>query len=391
MKVLMVEPGKSPYETEIEGGLESLQAAVGGDIQATYPFDDLVGLICNDEGKLIGLPLNRALYDDEGHLYDIVPGNFLIVGLGEEDFTDLPADLIEKYTERFKYPEKFFRLAGEIVAVKQPLPPEEKQQPASVMEEPGRDDIRLDDTTDLAFDLDEFFRQNSGAYADLYPDSHAEKERMADELLSGDTGKIRMRLAAFEREEHMEGETAPLLARISSYEKEYGISTYSIYQLGLSDNTDNLRFMSLDWLESKGFSVDRDHYQMVYARQREPGETLEDIYRRFNIDMYNTSVTKGTQESHGRNFQKLGKDLMSVDELAVMDGGKCLLQIRGVRPFLSRKYDITRHPNYRLLSDFNEKNAFDIEKFLSTKMPMRPGELYRNYEVTAEDLEAPAI
>ena len=109
------------------------------------------------------------------------------------------------------------------------------------------------------------------------------------------------------------------------------------------------------------------------------------------IDMYNTSVTKGTQESHGRNFQKLGKDLMSVDELAVMDGGKCLLQIRGVRPFLSRKYDITRHPNYRLLSDFNEKNAFDIEKFLSTKMPMRPGELYRNYEVTAEDLEAPAI
>ena len=109
------------------------------------------------------------------------------------------------------------------------------------------------------------------------------------------------------------------------------------------------------------------------------------------IDMYNTSVTKGNQESHGQNFQKLGKDLMSVDELAVMDGGKCLLQIRGVRPFLSRKYDITRHPNYRLLSDFNEKNAFDIEKFLSTKLPMRPGELYRNYEVTAEDLEAPAI
>ena len=77
---------------------------------------------------------------------------------------------------------------------------------------------------------------------------------------------------------------------------------------------------------------------------------------------------------------------MSVDELAVMDGGKCLLQIRGVRPFLSRKYDITRHPYYRLLSDFNEKNAFDIEKFLSTKMSVRPGELYRNYEVTAEEM-----
>ena len=109
------------------------------------------------------------------------------------------------------------------------------------------------------------------------------------------------------------------------------------------------------------------------------------------IDMYNTSVTKGTQESHGQNYQKLGKDLMSVDELAVMDGGKCLLQIRGVRPFLSRKYDITKHPNYKYLSDYAPKNAFDIEKFLSTKMPMRPGELYRNYEVTAEDLEAPAV
>ena len=106
------------------------------------------------------------------------------------------------------------------------------------------------------------------------------------------------------------------------------------------------------------------------------------------IDMYNTSVTKGTQESHGQNYQQLGKDLMSVDELAVMDGGKCLLQIRGIRPFLSRKYDITKHPNYKYLSDYNPKNAFDIEKFLSTRLPVRPGELYRNYEITAEDLAA---
>ena len=109
------------------------------------------------------------------------------------------------------------------------------------------------------------------------------------------------------------------------------------------------------------------------------------------IDMYNTSVTKGSQESHGQNFQKLGKDLMSVDELAVMDGGKCLLQIRGVRPFLSRKYDITKHPNYKYLSDYAPKNAFDIERFLSTRLLVSPGELYRNYEVTAEDLEAPAV
>lgn len=128
MKVLMVEPGKLPYETEIAGGLESLQAAVGGDIQAVYPYDDPVALICNEEGKFMGLPLNRALYDDEGRMYDIVAGNFLIVGLGEEDFTDLPAELMEKFSEQFKCPEKFARIAGEIIAVKQPATNERQEK-----------------------------------------------------------------------------------------------------------------------------------------------------------------------------------------------------------------------------------------------------------------------
>ena len=128
MKVLMVEPGKSPYGTEIEGWLASLQEAVGGDIQATYPYEDMVALICNEEGKYMGLPLNRALYDEEGRMYDIVAGNFLIVGLGEEDFTDLPADLMEKFSEQFKYPEKFARIAGEIIAVKQPATNERQEK-----------------------------------------------------------------------------------------------------------------------------------------------------------------------------------------------------------------------------------------------------------------------
>lgn len=129
MKVLMVEPGKSPYAAEIESGLKSLQAAVGGDIQAVYPYEDPVALICNEEGKLMGLPLNRALFDDDGHIYDIVSGNFLIVGLGEEDFTDLSPDLMEKYGEQFKYPEKFARIAGEIIAVKQPATNEHREKP----------------------------------------------------------------------------------------------------------------------------------------------------------------------------------------------------------------------------------------------------------------------
>ena len=115
MKVLMVEPGKSPYAAEIESGLKSLQAAVGGDIQAVYPYEDPVALICSDEGKLMGLPLNRALFDDDGHVYDIVSGNFLIVGLGEEDFTDLSPDLMEKYGEQFKYPKNLQGLPARLL------------------------------------------------------------------------------------------------------------------------------------------------------------------------------------------------------------------------------------------------------------------------------------
>lgn len=286
MKVLMVEPGKAPYEAEIESGLNSLQAAVGGDIQPVYPYEDPVALICNDEGKLMGLPLNRALHDEDGNIYDIVAGNFLIVGLGEESFTTLPADLMEKYRQQFEHPEQFIRIAGKILAVKQPVPSleeQEEQRAQMAAQEALQEEIRLEDSTDLAFDLDVFFRQYSGDYADMYPDFHEEKERMADELLSGQTGKIRMRLAAVIQEEHLDNEAGTLLARIAAYEKEYGIRACSIYQLDLSDSTDGLRFMSLDWLEKKGLPVDRDNYQMVYATELSPGETLEDIYRRFNI------------------------------------------------------------------------------------------------------------
>ena len=106
------------------------------------------------------------------------------------------------------------------------------------------------------------------------------------------------------------------------------------------------------------------------------------------IDMYNTSVTKGTQESHGQNFQKLGKELASVDELAVLDGSKCILQLRGVRPFLSDKYDITRHPNYKYLSDFDKKNAFNIERFLSTKLKLKQGEQFEAFEIETPGGEA---
>ena len=122
LTVLVVEPMEEPYVKEIDPGLHALQAEVGGDIAASYPFDNPVGLVLNDEGKLIGLDLNRSLRDEHGEIYDIVAGTFLVVGLGPESFASLPPDMIQKYTEHFKRPELFASINGQIVSV--PVEPE---------------------------------------------------------------------------------------------------------------------------------------------------------------------------------------------------------------------------------------------------------------------------
>ena len=97
------------------------------------------------------------------------------------------------------------------------------------------------------------------------------------------------------------------------------------------------------------------------------------------------------RNSHGLNYQKLGKELMTQDEIAVMDGGKCILQLRGVRPFFSDKYDITQHPNYKYLSDFDKKNAFDVERYMSTRPAIvKPDEPFDIYEIDLSDEDAAA-
>ena len=140
MMVLVVEPMKEPYLKEIDLGLHSLQADVGGDIAASYPFSDPVGLVCNDEGKLIGLELNRGLRDEDGNLYDIMAGTFLVVGLGEEDFTSLPPELAQKYMEHFKQPEQFINLNGQIIAL-----PVEPENPLRTAEMTVEDDYGMID------------------------------------------------------------------------------------------------------------------------------------------------------------------------------------------------------------------------------------------------------
>ena len=114
----------------------------------------------------------------------------------------------------------------------------------------------------------------------------------------------------------------------------------------------------------------------IFLGGSEPGtlKDLSEMLGKETIDAYNTSDTRGNSPSYGTNYSKLGHELLSRDELAVLDGGKCILQLRGVRPFLSDKYDLTQHPNYKLTSDFDEKNRFDIEKYLNRKEKIHPGD-----------------
>ena len=114
----------------------------------------------------------------------------------------------------------------------------------------------------------------------------------------------------------------------------------------------------------------------IFLGGSEPGtlKDLSEILGKETIDSFNTSDTRGNSPSYGTSFQKLGHELLSRDELAVLDGGKCILQLRGVRPFLSDKYDLTQHPNYRLTSDYDPKNTFDIEKYLNRKEKIHPGD-----------------
>ena len=120
----------------------------------------------------------------------------------------------------------------------------------------------------------------------------------------------------------------------------------------------------------------------IFLGGKEPG-TLKELNQALGketIDTFNTGESRGREVSHSLNYQKLGKDLATIDELAVLDGGKCILQLRGVRPFLSDKYNITKHPNYKYLSDANPRNAFDIEKYLSTRLVPKADEVYEVFD-----------
>lgn len=124
------------------------------------------------------------------------------------------------------------------------------------------------------------------------------------------------------------------------------------------------------------------------GKEKSTLKELSETLGKETIDMYNTSETRSNQNSYGTNYQKLGKELMSQDELSVMDGGKCILQLRGVRPFLSDKYDITKHPRYKMLSDYDKRNAFDMEKYMKRRKPIvAKDEVFDYYKIDLPEEE----
>ena len=129
LDVLLVKPNEHPRNVSIGAELEDLQQAVGGSIGASYPFaDDPVAIVYNDDAKLMGLPLNRALWDENGLMYDVIAGTFLVVGLGEEDFASLSPELAQKYEEEFHQPEAFLPLGRRLMVI--PVPDESVQNDA---------------------------------------------------------------------------------------------------------------------------------------------------------------------------------------------------------------------------------------------------------------------
>lgn len=126
MTVVACYPGKTAQVTEIKDGLKGMQEFVGGYIEAIYPFDDPVAIVCNEEGKLNRMELNRALYTEDGEMFDIVTGPMFVCGLGEEDFASLQGELLEKYLEKFKHPETFIKIGNDILAMK--IPERQQQQ-----------------------------------------------------------------------------------------------------------------------------------------------------------------------------------------------------------------------------------------------------------------------
>ena len=268
MTVLVVEPMKEPRVVTMPTGLEALQKAVGGYIEAVYPFEDPVALICNEEGKFAGLELNRGLYDDKGKLYDILAGTFLVTGLTEDNFGSLSPELIEKYTDMYRTPQMFIRVNGELMAVP--------------VKEAGKEQADA-----LAAEIVDLFAKNGfDGYYDEPADVLSQRAASVSMLIqSGNDFPVRnMLLEVAKSNTEFSRESLEAVKKLDAFYHEQQVPRFSLYQIEWNNpSARHLAYASHKELEQQGQPIDSRNYTFVYSGSLSPGDTLESIYERFNL------------------------------------------------------------------------------------------------------------
>ena len=268
MTVLVVEPMKEPRVVTMPTGLEALQKAVGGYIEAVYPFEDPVALICNEEGKFAGLELNRGLYDDKGKLYDILAGTFLVTGLTEDNFGSLSPELIEKYTDMYRTPQMFIRVNGELMAVP--------------VKEAGKEKADA-----LAAEIVDLFAKNGfDSYYDEPADVLSQRAASVSMLIqSGNDFSVRnMLLEVAKSNTEFSRESLEAVKKLDAFYQEQQVPRFSLYQIEWNNpSARHLAYASHKELEQQGQAVDSRNYTFVYSGALSPGDTLDSIYERFNL------------------------------------------------------------------------------------------------------------
>lgn len=301
--VLVLEPMKKPYVKEIEHTLENLQKEVGGSIEAVYPFEDKVAIICNDEHKFNGMPMNRCLRDQDGEIYDILGGNLLVVGLTEYDFGSLTPEQVEKFSDFFETPEMFVNMNGSLLVL--PVADAEIEATRETESRGTFTVYQLKETSEL-----DAYRYASTKDLDMRGlEVNPENYRVVFEapLSEADTLESIYKKYNMEHPVGFKGHNLSMSDVIVLHEKgadtahyvdyegfvempefvsalEAGRDTYSIYQLKRDEDMRDYSFASMDELNRRGLTVNPDNYEKVYEAPKTAEDTLDSIYYRFNME-----------------------------------------------------------------------------------------------------------